>query len=99
MRKAALGGTARGGQIDSVKICGKTGTAQNPHGNDHSIFMAFAPMEKPKIAISVYIENGGFGATYAVPIASLIMEKYLKGNISESRKALETRMIEANLLD
>lgn len=97
MEKAASAGTARGAAIDSILVCGKTGTAQNPHGKDHSIFMAFAPMDHPKIAIAVYIENGGFGATYAVPIAGLLMEKYLTGKISERRKPVEERMLEANL--
>ncbi|MDE7073662.1 MAG: penicillin-binding protein 2, partial [Odoribacter sp.] len=98
MAMAATGGTARGARIDSVEICGKTGTAQNPHGEDHSIFMAFAPRENPRIVISIYIENGGFGAQYAVPIGGLIMEKYLKGEISPRKKALEQRMLNANLI-
>lgn len=98
MLGAVQAGTARIGIIDSIQFCGKTGTAQNPHGEDHSIFMAFAPMENPKIAIAVYIENGGFGATYAVPIASLIIERYLKGYIPEKRKWLEDRMLNANLI-
>ena len=82
---AASSGTARGASIDSVVICGKTGTAQNPHGEDHSIFMAFAPKDNPKIVIAIYIENGGFGAQYAVPIGGLIMEKYLKGKIAPQK--------------
>lgn len=99
MAMAATGGTARGASIDSIEICGKTGTAQNPHGEDHSIFMAFAPRENPQIVISIYIENGGFGAQYAVPIGGLIMEKYLKGEISPRKKALEKRMLNANLIN
>lgn len=98
MTLAASIGTARGAAIDSIEICGKTGTAQNPHGDDHSIVMLFAPRENPKIAIAVYIENGGFGARYAVPIAGLILEKYLKGEISPQRKELEKRMMEASLI-
>ncbi len=90
------GGTARTARIPGVKICGKTGTAQNPHGRDHSIFMAFAPREDPQIAISVYVENSGFGATWAAPIASLMVEKYLKGEIAPERKYLEKRMIETH---
>ena len=70
-------GTAYYTQIQGVNICGKTGTAQNPHGQDHSVFIAFAPMHNPKIAIAVYVENGGWGATWAVPIASLMIEKCL----------------------
>jgi penicillin-binding protein 2 len=76
------GGTAWWGAVKGLDICGKTGTAENPHGEDHSIFIAFAPKDNPKIAISVYVENGGFGATYAVPIASLLIEKYLTDTIT-----------------
>jgi len=78
------GSTARIAHIPGIRVCGKTGTAQNPHGEDHSIFMAFAPKDNPRIAISVYVENGGFGSTYAAPIASLMIEKYLKGEITRS---------------
>ena len=85
-------------RIPDVEMCGKTGTVQNPHGKDHSAFMAFAPRDNPKIAISVYIENIGFGASYAAPVASLLVEKYLKGEILESRKWVETRMLEINLI-
>jgi penicillin-binding protein 2 len=89
---ATDGGTARVARIDSIVVCGKTGTAQNPHGEDHSIFMAFAPKENPRIAIAVLVENAGFGATWAAPIASLMIEKYLKGEIAPERKFLETRI-------
>jgi penicillin-binding protein 2 len=81
------GATARGARLDSIIICGKTGTAQNPHGKDHSIFVAFAPKDDPQIAIAVYIENAGFGSTFAAPVASLMIEKYLTGKIK--RKYLE----------
>ena len=86
-------------RIPGVEMCGKTGTAENPHGSDHSIFMGFAPRDNPEIAISVYIENGVWGARYAAPIASLIMEKYLNDTIADNRKWIETRMTEANLLN
>ncbi|MEA3316669.1 MAG: penicillin-binding protein 2 [Bacteroidota bacterium] len=76
------GSTARSARLDSIIVCGKTGTAQNPHGEDHSIFVAFAPKENPKIAIAVYIENGGFGSTWAAPTAKLMIEKYLTNKIS-----------------
>lgn len=89
-------GTARNAKMDSIAICGKTGTAQNPHGKNHSIFIAFAPMDNPKIAISVIIENAGFGATWAAPIASLMIEKYLKREVK--RKEVEQAMINANLI-
>jgi penicillin-binding protein 2 len=91
------GGTARRARIDSITVCGKTGTAENPHGEDHSVFIAFAPMEAPQIAIVVYVENAGFGGTWAAPIASLMIEKYIKGIISDSLK--ENRILEANLLN
>jgi penicillin-binding protein 2 len=85
------GSTARGARLDSIIICGKTGTAQNPHGKDHSIFVAFAPKDDPKIAIAVYVENAGFGSTFAAPIASLLIEKYLTGDIK--RKYLEDHVL------
>ncbi len=78
------GSTARNVKIKDIIVCGKTGTAENPHGNDHSIFIAFAPKENPKIAIAVYVENQGFGTTYAAPIASLMIEKYLTGEIKRT---------------
>ena len=93
------GGTASVAAVEGLDICGKTGTAQNPHGNDHSVFICFAPRDNPKIAVAAYVENGGFGATWAAPIASLLTEKYLNGEISQDRKALEERMLSGNLLD
>lgn len=81
MRAAVLGGTCRGANMPDIEVCGKTGTAQNK-GKDHSAFMGFAPMNNPKIAIAVYVENGGFGAVYGVPIGKLMIEKYLKGELS-----------------
>lgn len=88
MRAAVTGGTCRvaGTILPNVEICGKTGTAQN-RGHDHSVFMGFAPMDKPKIAVAVYVENGGFGAVYGVPIGTLIMEQYLNGTLSPSSEA------------
>jgi len=90
------GATARIAALKDIIVCGKTGTAQNPHGKDHSVFIAFAPKDDPKIAIAVYVENAGFGSTYAAPIASLMIEKYLKHEITN--KPLEQRMLELNLL-
>jgi penicillin-binding protein 2 len=78
------GSTARNARIEGITVCGKTGTAENPHGNDHSIFIAFAPKDDPKIAIAVYVENQGFGTTYAAPIASLMIEKYLTGEVKRT---------------
>ena len=86
MRRAVTGGTCRGANIPGYEVCGKTGTAQN-RGHDHSAFMGFAPMEQPKIAVAVYVENGGFGATFGVPIGKLIMEQYLNGKLSGGSEA------------
>jgi penicillin-binding protein 2 len=101
MEKAIWGGagsTAGIAQIPGIAICGKTGTAQNPHGDDHSIFIAFAPKDDPKIAVATYVENGSFGARYGAPISSLIIEQYLNGNIHRSRKWIEKRMLDADLI-
>lgn len=84
--------------IPGIRVCGKTGTVQNPHGDDHSVFIAFAPRENPKIAILVYVENGVWGSRYGAPIAGLMMEKYLKGDISENKKWIEKRMLDADLI-
>ena len=82
MRGAVLRGTCRAANRSDYEVCGKTGTAQN-RGQDHSVFMGFAPKDDPKIAIAVYVENGGFGAEYGVPIGSLMMEQYINGKLSE----------------
>ncbi len=89
-------GTAANSKIKGIPFCGKTGTAQNPHGKDHSVFLAFAPKDNPRIAIAVLVENAGFGASWAAPIASLMIEKYLTDSVS--RPELDARMKEANLL-
>ena len=94
--EAGMGGTARIAHVEGLDICGKTGTAQNPRGADNSVFICFAPKDNPKIAVAAYVENGGFGASYAAPIASLLAEKYLTGSIS--RPDLERAMKQANLL-
>lgn len=86
------GGTANGTGIEGIEICAKTGTAQNPHGKDHSIYIAFAPKDNPKIAIAVLVENGGYGATWAAPIANLMIEKYIKGTAESSQPAMEERI-------
>ncbi len=98
MRGAVTGGTCKTANIPEFEVCGKTGTAQNPHGKDHSIFMGFAPKDNPKVAIAVYVENAGFGATYAVPIGRLMLEKYLKGTVPENIKWMETNMKNTVLL-
>lgn len=86
MRRAVLGGTCTGARIPGIDVCGKTGTAQN-RGHDHSVFMGFAPMNNPKIAVAVYVENGGFGADYGVPIGALLIEKYINGKLSPASEA------------
>lgn len=88
-------GTAASSRVKEIEICGKTGTAENPHGQDHSIFIAFAPKDNPKIAIAVFVENGYWGSRWAGPIATLMIEHYLKG--STSREYLEKRMFEGSL--
>ena len=93
----SAGGTAFGAQIPGIVVCGKTGTAQNPHGKDHSVFICFAPRENPRIAVAAYVENAGFGATWAVPIASLMVEKYLNGSICDERKDVEQRVLNTRL--
>lgn len=98
MRMAVLGGTCRGANLSGIEVCGKTGTAQNPHGRDHSVFLGFAPYHDPKIAICVYVENAGFGATFGVPIGALMMEKYLKGSISPEKKGTEEHMLNSNTI-
>ena len=90
------GGTARRARIDSIIVCGKTGTVQNPTTPDHSVFMAFAPKDNPKIAIAVYVEEAGFGGTWAAPISSLMIEKYLTGTIKKPKK--EQRILDADFL-
>lgn len=96
MQKVVEAGTARVARFGNTVICGKTGTAQNPHGKDHSLFVGFAPRENPKIAVAVMVENSGFGATWAAPIASLMMELYLTDTIT--RPDLEKRIMEGDLL-
>ena len=85
--------------MDSLIVCGKTGTAQNPHGEDHSVFIAFSPRKNPEISIAVFVENAGFGGTWAAPIASLMIEKYLTDSISDKNLVKEKRILDANLLN
>ena len=89
-------GTARASRLDGLPMAGKTGTAENPHGQDHSIFMAFAPVDNPKIALAIIVENGYWGSRWAAPIASLMMEKYIHGDVS--RPLLEKTMVEGSLV-
>ena len=95
---SAWGATCRGANLPDIEVCGKTGTAENPHGKDHSIFMGFAPYEHPKVAIAVFVENAGFGATYAVPIGRLMIEKYLRDSILPESRPIEEYIIHANIL-
>jgi len=96
MEKVVSAGTGYAIYNPEIKICGKTGTAQNPHGKDHSIFIAFAPKDNPKIAVAVYVENAGFGSTWAAPIAGLIIEKYLTNKITKTWQ--EKRIMEGDLI-
>ena len=96
MADVVTAGTARASKIDSIDFCGKTGTAQNPQGKNHSIFIAFAPKLNSKIAISVVVENAGYGAEWAAPIASLMIEKYLKRKVK--RKDLEDRIMNTDII-
>jgi penicillin-binding protein 2 len=97
LQRVVDAGTATAyGRIEGITVCGKTGTAQNPHGKDHAVFVCYAPRENPKIALAVIVENAGFGGVWAAPIASLLIEKYLKGEIK--RPELEKRLLEANIL-
>ena len=86
MRQAVIGGTCHSANTPLYEVCGKTGTAQN-RGHDHSVFMGFAPKDDPKIAVAVYVENGGWGATFGVPIGALMMEQYITGHLSEASEA------------
>nr|WP_321406512.1 penicillin-binding protein 2 [uncultured Carboxylicivirga sp.] len=91
-------GTARYYYNDTIPMCGKTGTVQNPFGEDHSVFIAFAPKDNPKIAISVIVENAGFGSTWAAPMATLLMEKYIAGEIPLRHKFYEKKMLEGDFI-
>lgn len=97
MRMAVLGGTCKKANLPDIEVCGKTGTAQNPHGQDHSAFMGFAPYHNPKIAVAVYVENAGYGAAFGVPIGTLMIQKYLKGSISPSLQPMEESMLNARV--
>jgi penicillin-binding protein 2 len=99
MNDVVNAGTATLAKVDSIQICGKTGTAQNPHGKDHSIFICFAPRDNPKIAIAAIVENSGFGGVWAAPICGLLIEKYLKDSIATNRKWHEDRILQYNVGD
>ncbi len=90
MRQAVLNGTCRGANLPDIEICGKTGTAEN-RGHDHSAFMGFAPMDHPRIAVAVYVEEGGFGAEFGVPLGALIIEQYLHGKLSPASEEKATK--------
>ena len=92
LEAVVTGGTARVAYVEGLDICGKTGTSQNPHGKDHSVFFGFAPKNNPKIAVAVFVENAGWGGDWAAPISSLLIEKYLNKNIHPSRKYLQDKM-------
>ena len=98
MHDVSVVGTAKRAQIAGINICAKTGTAQNPHGKNHSLFVAFAPQENPTIAIAVIVENAGYGATWAAPIAKLMMTQYLKDSLDSKDKAEVERISKADLI-
>jgi penicillin-binding protein 2 len=99
MARAVTGGTCRGiNLLPDIEVCGKTGTAENPHGKDHSLFMGFAPKDNPEVAICVIVENAGFGATFAVPIGRLMVQKYMRGEVPASDKYIEDRIANATIL-
>lgn len=100
MEQVVLNGTARRAQIEGISVCGKTGTVENKADdvNDHSVFIAFAPKEDPKIAVAVYVEYGTWGGTWAAPIASLMIEKYINGELSEKGKEKEERVVSTSIL-
>jgi penicillin-binding protein 2 len=97
MARVMTDGTGKWYNVPELQICGKTGTVENPHGEDHALFIGFAPQDNPQIAIAVAVENAGFGSTWACPIATLIIEQYLTGEIE--REWLFDRMVNANLID
>ena len=97
MSRAVSSGTAAGSKIAGIEMCGKTGTVQNPHGENHAVFFAFAPRENPKIAIAVFVENAGYGGTWAAPIASMLVEKYIKDTITLP-KYIQDRVMNAVIL-
>ena len=94
MEDVVVKGTGRRAAVPGISICGKTGTAENPHGADHSLFVAFAPKDDPQIAIAVIVENAGFGSTWGAPIAGLMIEQYLKGEIAGDREWLVKSVLE-----
>ena len=98
MHDVTVYGTASDVRLPGIEYCAKTGTAQNPHGKNHSIFTCFAPRKNPQIAVAVVVENAGYGATWAGPIATLIMEKYLKDSLSEESKSTLERVSKADLI-
>ena len=97
MEMAVTSGTATVAQIDGITVCAKTGTAQDPPRKNHSVFIAFAPKDEPKIAVAVLVENSGFGATYAAPIASLMIEYYINREVK--RKDMEYNIRNTVLLN
>ena len=99
MRKVIESGTGNNANVEGLRVCGKTGTVQNPHGEDSSVFIGFAPEEDPKIAIAVYVENGGWGNEFAAPITGLMIEQFLKGEIPANRQSLIERMKNAHLVN
>lgn len=98
MANAVTGGTCRGINIPGLDVCGKTGTAENPHGRDHSLFMGFAPKNNPEVAMFIIVENGGFGASMAVPMGRLMMKKHFKKELTDEEKWKEESIMNTSIL-
>jgi len=98
MARVTTVGTGQQAYVPGIEVCGKTGTSQNPHGKDHSVFFAFAPRENPQIALAVYVENAGFGGDIAAPIAGLMIEQYLNDSINSRKKYIEQRILNTSLI-
>ncbi len=99
MEQVMVSGTGKWSSVEGIDICGKTGTAENPHGDDHSIFICFAPKDNPKIAIAAVVENAGYGSTFAAPISTLMIEQYLNDTICNKSKWREQKLLETNLIE
>ena len=99
MNEVVNNGTGKKAKIDSIEVCGKTGTVENKTFNDHSVFISFAPMNNPAIAIAVYVEYGTWGSKWAAPIASLMMERYIKGSLSEKSIKKANKISEVVILN
>ncbi len=97
MQRVVESGTGKSAQVPGIEVCGKTGTSQNSHGADNSVFIGFAPANDPKIAIAIYVENGGWGSDFGAPMTGLLIEQFIKGEIAPERKKIVERMHNSKL--